>query len=98
MIHDHVGQLMRYVDIGIATCIVVTVSESNLKRVNNLLKIELTDSDTRVGEIELDSIEIELNHYEETTDLVFVSGLETLSPKDNLTYAIRSFLDLGMKP
>jgi len=94
MIQDHVGELMRCVDIGIA-CIVVTGSDSDLKRVKDVLKIELADNGTLVGEIELDSIEIELNHSEENTDLVLVSGLEALSPKDSIMYAIRSFLDLG---
>jgi len=94
MIQGNVTKLMRGLDIGMG-CTVVTGSEDDLKSVKNLLKLTLADRGVLVSEMALASNEIELKQSEEINDFVFVSGLEALSPKDSITYAVRSFLDRG---
>ena len=94
MSQDHVTKLMRGLEIGMG-CTVVTGSEEDLKSVKGLLKLTLADRGVLVSEIELGSNEIELKQSEEINDHIFVTGLEDLSPKDNITYAVRSFLDRG---
>lgn len=92
MIQDHVTKLMRGLDIGMA-CTVVTGSEEDLKSLKNLLKMTLADRGVLVSEMALASNEVELKQSEEINDLLFVTGLEALSPKENITYAVRSYLD-----
>lgn len=94
MIQDHVTKLMRGLDIGMA-CTVVTGSEEDLKHVKNSLKMTLADRGVLVSEMALARNEVELKQSEEIKDLVFVTGLEALSPKENTTYAVRSYLDRG---
>ena len=92
MIQEHVAKLMRGIDIGLG-CSVVTGTKQNLKSVKDSLKIKLADDNIFVTDIELDSNDIALNLSERANDFIILTGLEALSPKDNLTYAIRSFLD-----
>ena len=94
MSQDHVTKLMRGLEIGMG-CTVVTGSEEDLKSVKGLLKMTLADRGVLVSEMALAGNEIELKQSEEINDLVFVTGLEELSPKDSMTYAVRSFLDRG---
>jgi hypothetical protein len=94
MIQDHVTKLMRGLDIGMG-CTVVTGSEADLKSIKDLLKLKLADNDIIVSEVELDRNDIALNQSAEINHFLFVTGLEAPSPKDDITYAIRSFLDRG---
>jgi hypothetical protein len=73
----------------------VTGSEADLNSIKDLLKLKLADNDVIVSEVELDRNDIALNQSAEINHFLFVTGLEALSPKDDITYAIRSFLDSG---
>jgi hypothetical protein len=96
MIEDCVVKVIRGIEVGIVS-MVITGSEDNLKRIKGLLKFELGHKGINVSEIAFTNHDqdMKFSQSEDKNDLVFVSGLEILMPKDQNTYAIRSYLDQG---
>jgi len=89
-----IEKLMKHLNAGLFSHLVVTGGEQNLEQFQDSLKQKLESEGQSTCELQCTTEELKLSQNEKV-DLLFVKGLENLPVQHSNTYAIRAYLDAG---
>ncbi len=88
-----VEKLISALKIGISDCVVVTGSIIELTDFRDQAIDSLAEASFQVSQVDLYSDDPQPSRTDNDVDVLILWGLEQLSPHDNRSYAIRTYLD-----
>ena len=93
MMNAQVEKLISALKIGISDCVVVTGSMIELTDFRDQAIDRLAEASIQVSQVDLYSDDPQPSRTDNDVDVLILWGLEQLSPHDNRSYAIRTYLD-----